>query len=489
MRIRQGRYRTQRGHAALLFALLIPVFWGFTTLAIDGSYAIQTKARLGDASEVAALALTAKNSLINSENEKLALKYVRAYVDDAEITIKDVKRKECSSTDNNGCEGVNRYAQYDLSVAAQRDSWIPNLNNIGFGDNYNVSHSATARKYQGDSIDVVFVMDYSGSMDDTWQKKAKYRHVADIINSVLKELKKYQSIQEVNSRVGLVPYSEYTSRPNSEMMCEEEKYLLDKNCKNKCKSVHDKCLKSCSRFNWKCREKCNDEYSVCQDGCRKVEIIETEPLQFVDQLRYAKDNETVDIESTIADVWVDKSNDPDAVCAFERYEEDYEDRSYPFSNEDLTDNFDKIEKEIKRFKPEGWTAALQGIIKAAQMFDSLDNPAAGTSPNARQLLVILTDGVDKTGSNDKPLDGKLPLPKLVDAGMCTKIKEHLNSKFTLDNRPVSFQMAMIGFDYDVSTNKSIAECVGVDNVYDAANPDELLDIILNLISEEIGHLK
>ncbi|MFV8440473.1 vWA domain-containing protein, partial [Vibrio owensii] len=213
------------------------------------------------------------------------------------------------------------------------------------------------------------------------------------------------------------------------------------------------------------------------------------PLKFVDQLRYKANNETVDIESTIADVWVDKSNDPEAVCAFERYEEDYEDRSYPFNNEGLTDNFDKIEKEIKRFEPEGWTAALQGIIKAAQMFDSLDNLVAGTSPNARQLLVILTDGVDKTGSNDKPLDGKLPLPKLVDAGMCTKIKEHLNSKFTLDNRPVSFQMAMIGFDYDVSTNKSIAECVGVENVYDAANPDELLDIILNLISEEIGHLK
>lgn len=484
MRIRQGRYRTQRGHAALLFALLIPVFWGFTTLAIDGSYAIQTKARLGDASEVAALALTAKNSLINSENEKLALKYVRAYVDDAEITIKDVKRKECSSTDNNGCEGANRYAQYDLSVAAQRDSWIPNLNNIGFGDNYNVSHSATARKYQGDSIDVVFVMDYSGSMDDTWQKKAKYRHVADIINSVLKELKKYQSIQEVNSRVGLVPYSEYTSRPENQMICEQQtevecNRICDENlieCKDKCRGR-------------KCERKCENAYDDCKKNCKNTEVKKRRPLQFVDQLRYEGNNKTVDIESTIADVWVDKSNDPEAVCAFERYEEDYEDRSYPFNNEGLTDNFDKIEKEIKRFEPEGWTAALQGIIKAAQMFDSLDNLAAGTSPNARQLLVILTDGVDKTGSNDKPLDGKLPLPKLVDAGMCTKIKEHLNSKFTLDNRPVSFQMAMIGFDYDVSTNKAIAECVGVDNVYDAANPDELLDIILNLISEEIGHLK
>ncbi|WP_045418137.1 TadE/TadG family type IV pilus assembly protein [Vibrio owensii] len=484
MRIRQGKYRTQRGHAALLFALLIPVFWGFTTLAIDGSYAIQTKARLGDASEVAALALTAKNSLINSENEKLALKYVRAYVDDAEISIKDVKRKECSSTDNNGCEGANRYAQYDLSVAAQRDSWIPNLNNIGFGDNYNVSHSATARKYQGDSIDVVFVMDYSGSMDDTWQKKAKYRHVADIINSVLKELKKYQSIQEVNSRVGLVPYSEYTSRPENQMMCEQQ---TEVDCNRSCDENRSKCLDKCGGKN--CERKCKSAYVDCKKNCKNAEVKKRRPLKFVDQLRYKANNETVDIESTIADVWVDKSNDPEAVCAFERYEEDYEDRSYPFNNEGLTDNFDKIEKEIKRFEPEGWTAALQGIIKAAQMFDSLDNLAAGTSPNARQLLVILTDGVDKTGSNDKPLDGKLPLPKLVDAGMCTKIKEHLNSKFTLDNRPVSFQMAMIGFDYDVSTNKSIAECVGVDNVYDAANPDELLDIILNLISEEIGHLK
>ncbi|MEZ9417739.1 hypothetical protein AB4189_26805, partial [Vibrio sp. 10N.286.49.E1] len=94
--------------------------------------------------------------------------------------------------------------------------------------------------------------------------------------------------------------------------------------------------------------------------------------------------------------------------------------------------------------------------------------------------VILSDGDD----NDPDMTSAL-----VEEGMCTEIIDGLSSDRTISGRPVTAQLALIGFTYDVSDNKALSDCVGKSNVYDASNPDELLEIILNLISEEIGHIK
>ena len=53
--------RKQSGHAAILFAMIIPGWFGLFTLASDGARAIQTKARIEDASEIAVLAIAAHN--------------------------------------------------------------------------------------------------------------------------------------------------------------------------------------------------------------------------------------------------------------------------------------------------------------------------------------------------------------------------------------------------------------------------------------------
>ncbi|GAD89740.1 hypothetical protein VHA01S_026_00460 [Vibrio halioticoli NBRC 102217] len=47
---------------------------------------------------------------------------------------------------------------------------------------------------------------------------------------------------------------------------------------------------------------------------------------------------------------------------------------------------------------------------------------------------------------------------------------------------------MIGFDYPVNSNTGLRDCVGKDNIYAAENKDAIKDKILELISEEIGHL-
>ncbi len=422
--------RKQGGHAALLFALIIPGMWGFFTLAIDGSRALQTKARLGDASEVAALALAARNSSNLSENKKLAEDYISTYVPDSDISITKVERSECHVSDNLDCDGANRYSQYSLEVSINQDAWLPTQEFVGFGDNYDVAHAATARKYQGDSIDVSFVMDYSGSMNERWQGKPKYKHVRDIINSVLKELESYQGIQEIKNKVSLVPYSEFTARPKDNFSC----------------------------------------------GWGKPK-----PMKFVDELYYKKKNGKykLDAQRTVDKWQQSRANDKSMVCAHNLYDSS----TTRYKNVSFTDNFDLLRSEMNQFSPGGATASYQGIIKSAQYFGQLSDP------NPRQLMVILSDGDDTNGGNG-PMSSREPVPTkaLINQGLCDDIRAELNSRKTSDNRPVTFQIALIGFDYKVGRNP-LTQCVGEDNVYDAANPDELLDIILNLISEEIGHLK
>ncbi|MEZ8276251.1 hypothetical protein AB4291_11935 [Vibrio cyclitrophicus] len=407
----------QKGHAAILFALLIPGFYGLFALGIDGARAIQNRARLGDAAEVAALALSAQNSTSSQHNTALARLYVDAYIRDKETNVPmNIVRTECQLTDQTQCEGGARYSQYDISITTTHESWFPgNENFVGLDEKYSVSHASTARKYQGDSIDIAFVTDFSGSMDYWWGTKRKYQEVQDIISNVLVELDKFNqesaSPDELN-KVALVPFAAYS---------------VD--------AVGGRCNGSWSK--------------------RKI--------YYSDQIVYGW-NDKQSAKNTVVDLWQVKESD-------ERC--DYV-TNYDYYTTPLTSDLNSIDNDIKSFSPEGGTASYQGIMRAAQILK------ATNTPNPRRLIVILSDGDDNNSDMASAL---------VEEGMCTEIIDGLSSDRTVSGRPVTAQLALIGFTYDVNDNRALADCVGESNVYDASNPDELLEIILNLISEEIGHIK
>ena len=54
----------------------------------------------------------------------------------------------------------------------------------------------------------------------------------------------------------------------------------------------------------------------------------------------------------------------------------------------------------------------------------------------------------------------------------------------------SVRIAMIGFGdgYDIHDNTGLLNCVGEENAFSAKNKDEILNLIMSLISEEVGHL-
>lgn len=414
----RGSLKKQRGNAAILFALLIPGFYGLFALGIDGSRAIQNRARLGDAAEVAALALSAQNSANEQQNNALARLYVDAYIRDKENNVPmNIVRTECQLTDQTECEGGARYSQYDISITTTHEAWFPgNENFVGFEETYSVTHAGTARKYQGDSIDIAFVTDLSGSMANKWggwNGKPKYKEVQSIISDVLVELDKFNEEStdpdELN-KVALVPFALYTVDGVGERCRSGRKYIY----------YSDQIVRG----------------NGTNDSARK----------------------------TVANMWQIKS--PKVRCDYPS--------SYDYHTTSLTTDFKKVEDEIYSFSPNGGTASFQGIIRAAQVLKATQDP------NPRRLIVILSDGDD----NDSNLASKL-----VNQGMCTEIIKGLSEDTTVSGRPVTAQMALIGFTYDVSDNEALARCVGEDNVYDASDPDELLEIILNLISEEIGHIK
>ncbi|USD40095.1 pilus assembly protein [Vibrio sp. SCSIO 43135] len=174
----------QQGHAAMMFMLMFPLLLGIFALGVDGSKAMQDKARIEEASEVASLALTAQNSTDEAVNIDTANKYLKAYLPSAETQPNGIERLECEENpacDSNGDE----FVQYTLAAQVENNTWF-SANNV-LGETYTATGGSIARKIveqeeipiepidppidpppppPGDNppIDLVFALDFSVSM-------------------------------------------------------------------------------------------------------------------------------------------------------------------------------------------------------------------------------------------------------------------------------------------------------------------------------------
>ena len=402
--------RKQSGHASMLFAMMIPAFFGIFTLASDGARALQSKARLEDAAEAAVLAIAAHNadnsgsSSGSAINKRIASDWIGQYMQDMQA-ISDIKITKLSCNDIAECKeglenGESRYFQYEIFAKTNHLSWFPgNDSTAGFGESFDVAGAATARKFQSESVDVMFVSDFSGSMDWKWSggnsNSRKYQDLITIIGDVIKELKKFNDANiTTTNRVGFTGFNTST-RPSANNRCYPNQYV--KNAVRTVQKIFD--VKS------------------CKNGSPG----------------YAK-----------------------------------------FYDIAVTDKYDEFNNKIKYFKPDGGTASYQGIIRGAQIME------AASDPRPRRIMIILSDGDDNDAGRAN---------KLVEKGMCTEILLKLGNAKTSDGEAIKTKMAVVGFDYDPATNPSLTKCVGENNVYGANNPEDVLNKILELISEEIGHLK
>ncbi|SGY85503.1 Membrane associated secretion system protein [Moritella viscosa] len=400
-------YKRQQGHAALLFVMIVPVLFGIFALATDGVRALQSKARLGDAAEVAILTIAAKNA-DNTDvdfdgagsrvNRDIATRVISNYFYNQDTILpQDLKISKLACSDIPEClagleRGENRFNEYCIEARTKLNTWFPgNESIVGFGDTFTVGHAAKARKYVNKTVDVVFVADFSGSMDWDWEGNNGIKKVDALKNAmknIVEEVEKFDEITDGNNKVGIVPFNYYTADFHGNQV----------------------------------------------------------------------ENYTQNAYQTINQIWQLGT---------------YQGQGNPYFYEiPLTNDYKNFITRFNQFRAYGGTSSYEGIIRGAQMLNE--------GKNARRLLIVLSDGADTSRDRHKDLN---------DGEYCQIIKQGLSKGKNKKGENYTAKLAVIGFGYDLENNIELARCVGVDNVYKAESEQDILDRILELISEEIGHLK
>ncbi|NLS13072.1 pilus assembly protein [Vibrio sp. SM6] len=185
---------------------------------------------------------------------------------------------------------------------------------------------------------------------------------------------------------------------------------------------------------------------------------------FVNELRYTAG--LLDYRKTVTQVFV-----PKVGCV--------NNTSASFHDVLPTTDFESFNRVIGQFRPGGTTSSIQGVIRGAQL--------AALGSNPRRLMIILSDGNDygsTSGIQNKTIANNLYGSTYQ---ICHKIRSELDRQIS-GNQQVVSRIAVIGFDYDVASNRGLQDCAGAENVFKAQNKNDILNKILELISEEIGHL-
>ncbi|MCC4797731.1 pilus assembly protein TadG [Enterovibrio norvegicus] len=433
MKIQQ--VKKQKGVAAIMFVVLFPTFFALFVLGVEATRYLQTHARFGDAVEMASLAVAANASTQDSENKQLAKNYAQAYLPDGNIDLSKISiiRKSCDDIYGEQCgkpgvydeEGLV-FTQYNVVVKSDFTSWYPEDDfAYGFEQNVTMGTNAVSRKYQGFTIDVAFVADFSGSMKDPWNGQTKYRGVINVIEDITRKLESFNESTEQEldgkrllNKAAFIGYNLYTSNGSS--------YFSNVNYNNA----------SLSKKWW-------------------------------------TNTPNIAFDSTIANPLTTTRKSLNGRV-------DGDNSSY-FETVDLTDDFSSFRSTINMFIPNHGTASYEGIIAAAKLLEE--------GENVRKLIIVLSDGEDSTNSRN-PDDNRYPgyaALQLYNGGLCSNIIADLEA-LEVDGRSVEAKIAVIGFDYNIAENPGLQTCAGAENVQSANSYQEIYDNILELISEEVGHL-
>ncbi|WP_367317367.1 TadG [Vibrio coralliilyticus] len=303
-------HHKQQGHASILFAMLIPLLFGVFALGSDGARAIQSKARIEDASEAAALALSARDDehAMSDENKTIVQAYIEEYlpVEDSDVTILGIERLECDDMPEcrqGSGRGDARYTQYSVRVSADQTPWFGGGSpEVEVPEVWRSQGGAKARKYQSNAVDIVFAADFSGSMASPWTggSQPKYRDLIDILEKVTVELAPYNfDSQRYNSSVGVSGFNALTYR----------------------------------------NELC------------AVNNLEKQGLLGV-----------VDYSRTVARMWETKSCRPPSIS-----------NSAGFHDVPLTDDYSTFNRTVDRFTARGGTASYQAVMSGARLLDHGSN--------------------------------------------------------------------------------------------------------------------
>lgn len=454
--VKKARRHSQSGHAAMLFAIMAPALLSIFILGTDGTKALQSKARMTEAIEVAGLAVTAQNSDSQSKNQETVANYLNYFFPDAEIDSNAVKVVKVPCDENSACDENDKpYTEYRITATLTEKTWFGSDDSaiISFGDDYNVSEYAVSRKFQGEALDIILVADFSASMYESWSggHQRKFQDLKDVIKDVADEIQNYNDTDnQEDSTMGLVGFDFYSSHYTHAGARKFYSHLY------------------CTQY--------REIYSYYGNLYYRPWRSSPNGLCY-SKYPMAPDMNRLDVSATLSNLFDESAT----IHSYGWADNVVTNVSY-FRDIALTSDIDAYKSQVAsntKFRVPQATGSgtffLAGLIRAAQMIRYGDN--------TRRLIIILSDGQDSyTNQSNNFTD------RLINAGICNVIKEKLASDTTSGGKDIKASLAVIGFDYSVSSFPQLSNCVGSDNIYEAEDKDAIKRKILELISEEIGHL-
>ncbi|MEZ9905626.1 Tad domain-containing protein [Vibrio breoganii] len=476
-------FKGQKGVAIIVVALSMVAIGGMAQLAIEGGRMIQERDRLADATEAATLAVSIANRSDQAISDELARKYLESYLPNITIGNVEVIRKE-------GQEEVDGnqlyYVQYEVDADVEFDKqlgFIESSNSSG-NDNYKVVNDAMARTYMLPSdMDLVFVADFSGSMNNNWNGKSQLTHLKEQVEIISTDLLSSSATNAGYAhRIGFVPYNLRTQEMiDGDRRCVTELEYHDYVTSNGEKRVS---YQDIDWFTW--AQQSTNTLSNCKSGNGCPSGLERLHARAVDAIFDNAVSETnrstanwpdpydyVDFDSSVANWNVTKTSIGSLHPKSTSSGSSLLTGGMCGGSEDFNTIPLSLDKPgISSMKASGGTAVYQGVIRGAQILaegrDTLEDPDKFEKYHERaQMLLILSDG------KEDPFNDTFS--KLVDEGLCTSIRNH----FSDHDSPL--YIGVIGINFSASGQTGFQNCA--DEIIDVSNSQDLLDKIQELIQK------
>lgn len=433
--------KKHQGAASILLLMFLPVMLLAAAFTIYTSQQYLTHIRNIEATEVAALALIAREDQEQSETQDIeyAKLLIQRYLRDSSKIDVHFSKQQCGYQD--GC--AIAYVRNTLSVSTTHSSVLSTFP-LGSGSTpffepqFLVNGGeVTTERYAARPVDIYFIADFSGSMNGTWGRIDGVRMTRlDMLKRTIKRVLAYLDANQDPDYPARVSMSVY----------------------------NDKSVQKIG----------GDTYTV-------------------DHSYYESNYTTRYFEPTYKMMWIhpkEWENYPEIpVYGGRRKAGVRKVASSRFYDLAPTTDYSIFSSTFDKFSASGGTISWQGIIAAAQTADRATQVAAVTNPE--QLFILLTDGIDNSSSI--PMGDALMGNSVNQFNMCEEIRERLGNKenrfSAMGGTPTKVTMGIIGMVYNVNTRQAFKACFG-DKVYVAeSGTDDVYKNILKLINDISGRFK
>ncbi|WP_414932782.1 Tad domain-containing protein [Vibrio europaeus] len=534
----------QQGAATIWYIFLIGAIMSLGALAIEGSRYIGKKARLGDALEAGSIAVASNDRVVKkfeidskmpsgrSARETAKIWLHHYLVDDTALDIKKVERKEVSNSygkDELITPYKVDYFRYDLEATSTHDSWFRFTDWARFKDKVDVANTGAAGRIKGnhEPADVVFVADFSGSMNSCYNERwGEYRcrswetsrlgHLKLAIDEVTKALLGVNS----KSTFGFIPFNRrIVIERNNKFYCTSP-MLAPKNSDfdkvRRHPSFADAFRLRYSKYSNGPQNNRSLWYTLNDISTNEKAIFESYyrwlsakgswgsgSAQSVDYPRnvwsvrdaitgkntniwfgenWLKEGH-ISISRTATDITI---KDKPLLFApmeyggtyYDYYKpnfgsycgEDYytgDPLFYSLERNDFNDR-DRFVSQVNGMRARGGTHMYQGLAASPHQFYG--------ATNNNRYIIVLSDGVENSDM----------FSRLVNQGLC----ENMRNKLEEREGKYNVKMFVVGIGFDPgrgSGAKAYNKCFGKDNIYPVHDLDKLKDVILGLFADDIGH--